>query len=58
MGCVTSLPEEDRELRQKSAAIDRQLDEDYKKTRKECKILLLGSGESGKRYVKTWAAGI
>lgn len=36
------LSREERELRERSAAIDRLLDDDNKKFRKECKILLLG----------------
>lgn len=35
----------------RSAAIDRQIEEDSKIFRKECKILLLGSGESGKSTI-------
>ncbi|KAH8923340.1 guanine nucleotide-binding protein alpha-3 subunit [Atractiella rhizophila] len=38
-------------LRQRNVAIDKQIDEDARKFRKECKILLLGSGESGKSTV-------
>lgn len=34
-----------------SAAIDRQIEEDARKLKKECKILLLGSGESGKTTI-------
>lgn len=34
-----------------SAAIDRQLEEDARRLKKECKILLLGSGESGKTTI-------
>ncbi|ADV23800.1 G-protein alpha-subunit [Cryptococcus gattii WM276] len=35
----------------RSNQIDRQLEDDQKKIRKECKILLLGSGESGKSTI-------
>lgn len=35
----------------RSAEIDKQIEEDSKKFRKECKILLLGSGESGKSTI-------
>lgn len=42
----------DEVLRKKhSQAIDKQLEEDSKKLRRECKILLLGSGESGKSTI-------
>lgn len=34
-----------------SAAIDRQIEEDARRLKKECKILLLGSGESGKTTI-------
>lgn len=49
MGNCGSQP--DRAGKDKSDAIDRQLEEDSKKFRKECKILLLGSGESGKSTI-------
>lgn len=42
---------QDREASQRSADIDRIIEEDSKKFKKECKILLLGSGESGKSTV-------
>lgn len=42
---------EDNEQKKRSQAIDRKLEEDSKKLRKECKILLLGSGESGKSTI-------
>jgi len=42
---------QDREAHQRSADIDRIIEEDSKKFKKECKILLLGSGESGKSTV-------
>jgi guanine nucleotide-binding protein subunit alpha len=35
----------------RTAQIDRSLEEDAKQLRKECKILLLGSGESGKSTI-------
>ncbi|KAK7044832.1 heterotrimeric G-protein alpha subunit [Favolaschia claudopus] len=49
MGGCASQP--DRADKERSDAIDRQLEEDSKKFRKECKILLLGSGESGKSTI-------
>ncbi|KAH7920557.1 guanine nucleotide binding protein, alpha subunit [Leucogyrophana mollusca] len=49
MGNCVSNP--DRAGKQRSDEIDRQIDEDSKKFRKECKILLLGSGESGKSTI-------
>ncbi|KAL1921689.1 uncharacterized protein VTP21DRAFT_10331 [Calcarisporiella thermophila] len=45
------LSAEEKKDRERSLAIDRQIDEDNKKLRKECKILLLGSGESGKSTI-------
>ena len=46
--CVST---QDREALQVSQAIDKQIEEDYRKYKKECKILLLGSGESGKSTI-------
>lgn len=45
------LSAEERAEREKSQRIDRELEEDSKRLRRECKILLLGSGESGKSTV-------
>jgi guanine nucleotide-binding protein G(i) subunit alpha len=39
------------EERARSDLIDRQIEEDSKKYKRECKILLLGSGESGKSTI-------
>ena len=47
--CVSDAQERDEKAR--SDAIDKQIDEDSKKFKKECKILLLGSGESGKSTI-------
>ncbi|KAK9435037.1 guanine nucleotide-binding protein alpha-3 subunit [Metarhizium brunneum] len=49
-GCMSSNSEE-AEQKKKSQAIDRVIEEDSKRLRKECKILLLGSGESGKSTI-------
>ncbi|KAG5941332.1 G protein alpha subunit [Claviceps monticola] len=49
-GCVSSSSEE-AEQKKKSQAIDKVIEEDSKRLRKECKILLLGSGESGKSTI-------
>ncbi|KAL9057526.1 MAG: hypothetical protein Q9162_002258 [Coniocarpon cinnabarinum] len=51
MGACASTPTEDGEAKKRSEAIDRALQEDQKKLRREAKILLLGSGESGKSTV-------
>lgn len=42
--CVSNS--EDREAKARSDAIDRQIEEDQKKFKKECKILLLGMSRS------------
>ncbi|KAG6816543.1 hypothetical protein H0H87_005321 [Tephrocybe sp. NHM501043] len=47
-GCISTA---DREDRARSVAIDKQILEDGKRIKQECKILLLGSGESGKSTV-------
>ncbi|KAJ7649324.1 heterotrimeric G-protein alpha subunit, GPA3-like protein [Mycena rosella] len=49
MGNCGSQP--DRAEKERSDVINRQLEEDGKKFRKECKILLLGSPESGKSTI-------
>lgn len=41
----------DRAGRQRSDEIDKMIEEDSKRFKKECKILLLGSGESGKSTI-------
>lgn len=47
-GCVSTG---DRSGKERSDAIDRQIEEDSKRFKRECKILLLGSGESGKSTI-------
>lgn len=49
--CFSAKQEEPPEEEKQSAAIDRQLEEDARRLKKECKILLLGSGESGKTTI-------
>ncbi|KII95402.1 hypothetical protein PLICRDRAFT_150105 [Plicaturopsis crispa FD-325 SS-3] len=51
MGNCVSNVNQGRAEKARSNAIDRQIEADSKKFRKECKILLLGSGESGKSTV-------
>ncbi|KAJ7723127.1 putative G protein alpha subunit GNA-3 [Mycena metata] len=46
-----SSSKETRSERARSDAIDRQIQSDSKRYKKECKILLLGSGESGKSTI-------
>ncbi|KAF9521784.1 heterotrimeric G-protein alpha subunit, GPA3-like protein [Crepidotus variabilis] len=47
-GCVSTA---DRAGKERSDAIDRKIEEDQKRFKRECKILLLGSGESGKSTI-------
>ncbi|KAI5357750.1 Putative G protein alpha subunit, helical insertion [Septoria linicola] len=49
--CMSSGDAQDGDQKKRSQAIDRTLEEDSKKLRRECKILLLGSGESGKSTI-------
>ncbi|KAG8901681.1 Guanine nucleotide-binding protein alpha-2 subunit [Tulasnella sp. 403] len=49
MGACMST--EGRAEKERSLAIDKQIEEDSRRFRKECKILLLGSGESGKSTI-------
>ncbi|KAH8735651.1 guanine nucleotide-binding protein alpha-3 subunit [Ilyonectria robusta] len=51
MGACMSSSNEEVDQKKKSQAIDKILEEDSKRLRKECKILLLGSGESGKSTI-------
>ena len=41
-GCMSSPKPEDAQARQRTQEIDRRLEEDYRRLRKEVKILLLG----------------
>ncbi|RIA95683.1 G protein alpha subunit [Glomus cerebriforme] len=45
------LSAEEKESRSRSYQIDKQIEEDSRRFKKECKILLLGSGESGKSTI-------
>ncbi|GAC74489.1 hypothetical protein PANT_11d00082 [Moesziomyces antarcticus T-34] len=47
--CLSSTDQ--KEAKDRSVAIDKQIEEDSRKFKKECKILLLGSGESGKSTI-------
>lgn len=47
MGACMSSSNEEAEQKKKSQAIDKILEEDSKRLRKECKILLLGKGFHG-----------
>ncbi|KAF2771987.1 G-protein alpha subunit [Teratosphaeria nubilosa] len=49
--CMSSDTTGDGDQKKRSQMIDRGLEEDSKKLRRECKILLLGSGESGKSTI-------
>ncbi|KAK6442121.1 Guanine nucleotide-binding protein alpha-2 subunit, partial [Oleoguttula sp. CCFEE 5521] len=49
--CMSSGETGEGDQKKRSQAIDRGLEEDSKKLRRECKILLLGSGESGKSTI-------
>ncbi|KAK4054921.1 Guanine nucleotide-binding protein alpha-2 subunit [Microbotryomycetes sp. JL201] len=59
MGCVSSSTahasssahDVPKDVKDRSYQIDKQIDDDAKKFRRECKILLLGSGESGKSTI-------
>jgi len=45
------MSSDERELRIRSTVIDKMIEDDSKKLKKECKILLLGAGESGKSTI-------
>ncbi|KAI9770849.1 MAG: Guanine nucleotide-binding protein alpha-2 subunit, partial [Candelina submexicana] len=51
MGNCGSTESGETEQKKRSQMIDRKLEEDSKRLRRECKILLLGSGESGKSTI-------
>lgn len=46
-----STSSEQEEMKKRSQQIDKTLEEDSRRLRRECKILLLGSGESGKSTI-------
>jgi hypothetical protein len=52
MGACMSSSNEEAEQKKKSQAIDKILEEDSKRLRKECKILLLGTGETWRRLTR------
>jgi guanine nucleotide-binding protein G(i) subunit alpha len=45
-GCFSSQQPQDQEARQRTQEIDRRLEDDYRRLRKEVKILLLGMSYS------------
>lgn len=49
--CGSTEVGEDLEQKKRSQMIDKRLEEDSRRLRRECKILLLGSGESGKSTI-------
>lgn len=49
--CCSNHNDDEKEAAQRSAQIDRQIEQDGKKLKRECKILLLGSSESGKSTI-------
>ncbi|KAH8784239.1 G protein alpha subunit [Hyaloscypha finlandica] len=51
MGACMSTSSEQEEMKKRSQQIDKTLEEDSRRLRRECKILLLGSGESGKSTI-------
>ncbi|ROW05558.1 hypothetical protein VSDG_00403 [Cytospora chrysosperma] len=51
MGSCMSKSSEETDQKKRSQKIDKDLEEDSKRLRRECKILLLGSGESGKSTI-------
>ncbi|ROW09690.1 hypothetical protein VMCG_02217 [Cytospora schulzeri] len=51
MGSCMSKSSEEGDQKKRSQKIDKDLEEDSKRLRRECKILLLGSGESGKSTI-------
>ncbi|KAK9321970.1 guanine nucleotide binding protein, alpha subunit [Lipomyces orientalis] len=49
--CMSTEESQEVEERKRSAQIDKMIEEDQKKAQKVCKVLLLGSGESGKSTI-------
>ena len=52
MGCGASTPVEDVDQKKKSQMIDKSLEEDARRLRRECKILLLGKSRVLDRFVR------
>ncbi|KAK9475954.1 guanine nucleotide binding protein, alpha subunit [Lipomyces japonicus] len=50
-GCLSSEEAHDAQERKHSAMIDKTIEEDHRRAQKVCKVLLLGSGESGKSTI-------
>jgi guanine nucleotide-binding protein subunit alpha len=51
MGCCSGAQDDVDEQKKRSQAIDRTLEEDSKRLRRECKVLLLGADNSGKSTI-------
>ncbi|MCJ1228587.1 Guanine nucleotide-binding protein alpha-2 subunit [Toensbergia leucococca] len=49
--CMSSADSGEEDQKKRSRIIDAKLEEDSRRLKKECKILLLGSGESGKSTI-------
>ena len=57
MGICGSTPSEEAEAKKKSQAIDRALQEDQQRLRRECKILLLGMQTPSRKSLPTLPLG-